>query len=353
MRAARKDSLAEPKRVTLAEVAKLAGVSVMTASYAYNRPGRVSEHARCKVMAAAAALEYAGPDPSARALRRGRTGTLGVVLGEGLGYGFEDAGTLSFLAGVLSECAGHGYGMTILPITGARDDLSQFLGAAVDGFVMGPTFDDDPALAMVRAARRPTAVHGGPGAGLKVVGIDNVAAAYAVGALAFAGARRPAILSQPFSRAALSWVARAIPVTEASSSVVRDKLEGYRLAARDAGCAWDEVTVAVCSGNDARKAALLTAELLASPNPPDAIAAMTGPLAAGALQAALEVGLVVPDDLAITGWDDTGAVPGLGLTTVAQSLRDQGAACARVALGHPIGSSPSRWAVVRRSSTRA
>ena len=61
------------KRVTLAQVAELAGVSVMTASYTYNRPGRVSDQARSKVLAAAAQLGYAGPDPSARSLRRGST----------------------------------------------------------------------------------------------------------------------------------------------------------------------------------------------------------------------------------------------------------------------------------------
>ena len=60
------------KRVTLAQVAERAGVSVMTASYTYNRPGRVSDQARAKVLAAAAELGYSGPDASARSLRRGQ-----------------------------------------------------------------------------------------------------------------------------------------------------------------------------------------------------------------------------------------------------------------------------------------
>ena len=61
------------KRVTLAQVAERAGVSVMTASYTYNQPNRVSDQARSKVLAAAAQLGYAGPDPKARSLRRGST----------------------------------------------------------------------------------------------------------------------------------------------------------------------------------------------------------------------------------------------------------------------------------------
>ncbi len=71
----------------------------MTASYAYNRPDRVSDRARSKVLAAAVQLGYAGPDPSARSLRRGSTRTLGVVLGEHLSYAFDDPQAVAFLAG--------------------------------------------------------------------------------------------------------------------------------------------------------------------------------------------------------------------------------------------------------------
>ena len=93
------------RRVTLAQVAERAGVSVMTASYTYNRPERVSDEARSRVLAAAAELGYAGPDPSARSLRRGSTRTLGVVMGEHLSYAFEDPQAVSFLAGIADVCA--------------------------------------------------------------------------------------------------------------------------------------------------------------------------------------------------------------------------------------------------------
>src|SRR5919199_819698 len=97
----------------------------MTASYTYKRPDRVSEQSRTKVLAAAALLGYPGPDPSARSLRRGRTHTLGVVLGEHLSYAFDDPQAVSFLAGVADVCAEHGHGLTIVPITGADDDVRR------------------------------------------------------------------------------------------------------------------------------------------------------------------------------------------------------------------------------------
>src|SRR6202012_4628521 len=100
----------------LAQVAARAGVSAMTASYAYNQPDRVSAAARAKVRAAAAELGYAGPDPRARALRRGRAGALGVVLGEPLGYAFDDPQAAEFLAGVAAVCTEQTVGLMILPV---------------------------------------------------------------------------------------------------------------------------------------------------------------------------------------------------------------------------------------------
>ena len=77
----------------------------------------------------------------------------------------------------------------------------------------------------------------------------------------------------------------------------------------------------------------ITAALLTSATPPDAIAAMSDQQTAGVIQAARPAGLLIPDDLAVTGWDDAAVAGQLELTTVAQSLRDQGSACAHAVLG--------------------
>lgn len=340
-------------RATLAQVAALAGVSAMTASYTYNRPGRVSDGTRARVLAAAAELGYTGPDPSARSLRRGSTRTLGVVMGEHLSYAFEDPQAASFLAGIADVCADRGYGMTILPVTGAADDTERVRAAAVDGYVVWTTADDDPVLPAVRAMRRPAVVHGGPAVeGLELVGIDNRAAARAVGALAFGGSRRPAVVSFPLSRDRVTAITPGTDLPEARFPVTRDRLAGYRQAAADTGTGWGEVTVAVCARNTAAEAEAATAALLASPRPPDAIAAMSDEQAAGVLRALRSAGLSAPVDVAVTGWDDGPAARELGLTTVAQSLRAQGAACARTALGEKPPGAAAEWSLVRRGTTR-
>jgi len=341
------------KRVTLAQVAELAGVSVMTASYTYNQPNRVSDQARSKVLAAAAQLGYPGPDPRARSLRRGSTRTLGVVLGEYLSYAFDDPEAVSFLAGIAEVCADRGYGMTILPITGAADDVPRITDAAVDGYIVWTTSDDDPILTAVQARKRPAVVHGGPAVrGLELVSIDNRAAACAVGAIAFAGAKRPAVMSQPLSRERISTITSGADITDVLFPVTRERLEGYRQAAEDTGIAWRDVVIAVCARNDTAEAEQIAATLLASAEPPDAIAAMSDQQAAGVVRAAHAAGRVIPDDLAVTGWDDGTVAAQLGLTTVAQSLREQGAACAHAALGHKPNPHTASWSIVRRGSTR-
>src|SRR5829696_2725723 len=238
-------------KVTLVQVADLTGVSVMTASYTYNQPDRVSDQARSKVLAAAAQLSYPGPNPSARSLRRGLSRTLGVVIGEHLSYAFDDPQAVSFLAGIADVCADRGYGMTIVPIKGAVDDTTRVMAAAVDGFIAWTTSDDDAVLTAVRDTKRPAVVHGGPAVpGLGLVSIDNRAAARAVGAIALAGARRPAVISQPLSRERVSTITHGIDTTGVLFTVTRERLEGYRQAAEDTGLTWRDVLIAVYDPND-------------------------------------------------------------------------------------------------------
>jgi hypothetical protein len=95
------------------------------------------------------------------------------------------------------------------------------------------------------------------------------------------------------------------------------------------------------------------ATLLNTPDPPDAVAAMSDEQAAGVIRAARAAGLRVPDDVAVTGWDDAAIASDLGISTVAQSLRDQGAECARVVLGEESTTGEAApWSLAIRSSTR-
>lgn len=325
----------------------------MTVSYVYGQPNRVSDASTDKVLDAAHRLGYPGPHPGARALRRGRAGSLGVVLGEHLTYAFDDPQAARFLAGVAEICAQEGVGLTLVPVTGRRDDTDRVARAVVDGFVVWTTADDDPILDAVVQTKLPCAVHGGPDRGdVPVVAVDDQAAARAIGRLIFAGANRPAVLCFPLHRRRESGTKNGPDPSSATFPVTRHRLQGFRQAWEQTGGSWQQVRVAICSVNSARQGADAATRLFDASEPPDALAAMSDELALGALDAARDAGLSVPDDVAISGWDDTAGAATAELTTVRQDLRDQGERCARIALGLPLTSEPPNWHTVHRASTR-
>jgi DNA-binding LacI/PurR family transcriptional regulator len=338
-------------RVTMAEVARGAGVSAMTVSYSYNQPDRVAPATRTKVMRVAAELGYRGPDPTARSLRRRRTGAIGVVLGEHLAYAFEDPQARSFLTGVAEVCRELGIGLNLIPTTGRDDDVDRVRTASVDGYIVWTTVDSDPVLGFLGGLDRPVAVHGGPAiSGAGVVSIDNRASARAVAALTLRGAARPSVLSFPFGRDQLATVAVGPDADDVDFPVTRDRLLGIYDACRDLGIDPLTLPVAVVARNDRTDAAGMVGALLDSNT--DAVVAMSDQLAFAVLDEADRRGLRVPGDLAVSGWDDDPDATRRGLTTVAQSLFDQGRSCALLAVGEALPDAEAEWTVSVRSSTR-
>jgi len=334
-----------PRRVTMTDVARAADVSPMTVSYTYNRPQRVAAETRDRVLRAAKSLGYAGPDPSARSLRYGATRTLGVVLGEHLTYAFDDPQAVAFLAGIAEVCAERGYGLLIVPTGTGDEDPDRVVAAAVDAYVIWTTTADDPVLAAAAGTRRPVVIHSGPDhAGTTVVGIDNRAAARAAGLEVFASAQRPAVLSFPVDRRRESFVRSGIDPGTVAYPVTRDRLAGYRDAALHLGLDWSRVPVGVCRTNDVAEARTVVRDLFTAAPGIDAVAAMGDKLALAALREAT-------GPLRVSGWDDSDLAREYDLTTVAQSLREQGAACAAAALGDPAADHRDSWRLIRRSST--
>jgi DNA-binding LacI/PurR family transcriptional regulator len=128
-------SRTKDRAVTLATVAEAVGVSRMTVSNAYNRPDQLSPELRERVLAVARELGYAGPNPVARTLSRGETGSIGLVLDLPLTVAFTDPAAVQVLHGVAAGCELEGLGLTLVPrIEGGGAALVQ--KALVDGFIL-------------------------------------------------------------------------------------------------------------------------------------------------------------------------------------------------------------------------
>ncbi|MCK2215959.1 LacI family DNA-binding transcriptional regulator [Actinomadura sp. ATCC 31491] len=319
------------RRVTLKDVAARAGVSLMTASYAFTRPGRVADATRERVRRAAAELGYR-PDAVGRALRSGRTRQLGMVFSEHLTYAFDDPQAARFLAGVAEVCVEEDHGLTFLPTRGDAADADRVLSAAVDAFVLWTTAEDDPVLAAVAEDPRPAVIQGGPARdGIACVTQDDYEAARAVAAHGLRDGRAPAVIAFPLDRGREPLVGTGadlparvpFPVTEA-------RLRGYRAAVEAAGLSWADVPVAVVARNSRHDGAAAARELAGRLSPRPLVIAMSDELALGARQA---LGETRPD-AGYLGWDASPEGRLAGFTSVTNPLRDQGRRCARLAL-HP------------------
>jgi DNA-binding LacI/PurR family transcriptional regulator len=298
---------------TLAAVADHLGVSRTTVSNAYNRPDQLSPALRERVLAAARELGYGGPDPVARSLRRGRSGSLGLVFDHHLRYIFSDPAAVLFLGGVAAGCEEAGTGLALVPQLpeGAAEVVRS---ALVDGYVMFCTPEDDERLDAVRARGLPYVLvdYSPEVAGPRVNVDDRGGARAAAQHLVDLGHRRlgivlpPGSLGAPASGRRWRWFIR------------HERLEGWRAPLGDVGVDPSAVAVASAPGSDADAGHRAAATLLDRAARPTAVVCFSDVLALGALAAARERGIRVPQELSVVGFDDIAEAAGVALTTVHQ-----------------------------------
>jgi DNA-binding LacI/PurR family transcriptional regulator len=309
-------------RIRLRDVAERAGVSVGSASQAFGRPELVSDEVRKRVLAAAEELGYPGPDPVARRLRTGRAGAIGVIFAERLGYQFTDPTAPAFLRGVARGMEEAPAGLLLVPDSRYREEAARMVReAAVDGFIIYSTPQNDPRIEAALARRLPIVTVDQPrGAQTPFVGIDDRGAARSAAEhLRQLGHERVGVLS---------FVTTLDPGAALALDLTVERVQGYE---DGLGPAWDPELVRVCRPNAPEPAREATLELLRLPSPPTAILAMSDILAIGALEAAAELGIKVPEQLSVVGFDDGPAAEHAAppLTTVAQPNEEKGLLAAR------------------------
>lgn len=288
-----------------------------SASQAFGRPELVSEQVRKRVLDAADSLGYAGPDPAARRLRLGRAGAIGLIFAERLGYAFTDPAQAPFLRGLASAMEEAPNGLLLFPDSRYREEAARTVReAAVDGFIVYSMPQDDPRVEAALARRLPVVTVDQPrGAETPFVGIDDRAGARSAAAhLRELGHERVAVLR--FTQELDVEGERELDLTD-------ERLEGYK---EGLGETWDASLIRLCRPNATEPAREVTLALLGEPKPPTAILAMSDTLAVGALQAAAELGVPVPADLSVVGFDDSpvAAHTTPPLTTVAQPQEEKG-----------------------------
>lgn len=320
-----------PRKGTLASLAADLGVSRTTVSNAYNHPDQLSAALRTKILAAAEARGYPGPDPAARSLRTRRVGSIGVLLTEQLSYAFEDHASVDFLAGLAESSYGTENSLTLVPV-GSGDDLAAgpelIHRAVVDGFIVYSVAADDPNLDAVRSRGVPMVVCDQPyDTDLPYVGIDDAAAITpAAEALVHAGHRRIGVLAKRLTRIRHDGPVDGHLLDDATLHVQRGRITGALDVFAAAGIDPAGVPVVARHHNDHATAVDAARELLTAHPDLTAVLCTTDSMAFGVLAYARSQGKSVPRDLSVTGFDGVELARTRGLTTVAQPNKAKGAA---------------------------
>lgn len=329
------------RQPTLETVAALAGVSRATASRVVNNLNRVAPHVVESVNAAIKELGYV-PNQAARALARRRTGVVAVVIPESVERLFADPFFAAVVQGAAVRLASTEYALNLAIDSIESEKSRRYLtGGNVDGVLVVSQHEGDLPLTRLGLtvpivfAGRPAVDFGERG---HFVDIDNHgAAARAVEHLIERGRTR------------IATIAGAQDLTAG-----RERLAGWRDTLAAAGLPADRVAI----GDFTPESGTLAMEWLLAGPEIDAVFAGNDQMAFGSLTALARAGRLVPDDVAVVGFDDDhfSRTARPTLTTIHQPAQEMGRVMAHQLLSLMSGETVDHltllptYLVVRESS---
>jgi LacI family transcriptional regulator len=296
---------------TIQDVARLAGVAPITASRVINNSGYASQEVRERVLKAVDELGYV-PNTLARSLRSRKTETLALILTDITNPFFT-----TIARGVEDTASDAGYTVIFCNTDESEDEERKYLNVMlqkrVDGILLVPASGGLKSLQMARDQHTPLVVidRRATGEQVDVVRCDSEGGARDLARLLISlGHQRITMMTGP-----------------AGVSTADDRAAGYRLAMAEAG-----LEGRVLVGNFTQTSGgEMTRQALAARLRPTALFAANNFIAIGALNALHEMGLRVPEDVALVGFDDlpSGLVTFPFLTVAAQPAYEMGCRATR------------------------
>ncbi|SCK57057.1 LacI family DNA-binding transcriptional regulator [Streptomyces sp. WMMB 322] len=333
-----------PRRATIYDVASEAGVSISTVSLALNTPARVSDRTRQRVLQAADRLGYT-PKPDAVAKARKGVGRIGVIAPY-----TSYPSVARRLKGVLQAVAGSPLEVVVFDHPSAARSASPLLAGLpltgrLDGLIVVSLPLEDSTAERLSGLGLPTVLVDGNRPGFDSVRTDDAE-----------GGRLVAEHLVERGHGSFGFLGES-QESDAYVSPGQRRLAGFRAALEDSGQLLPPESVHF-TAHGLEQAAAAAEGLLSGPRRPTALFAGDDLLAAGALRAARALGLKVPEDLALAGFDDTDLAGALDLTTVRQPLEESGRAATELLMRRMGSAEPSavrettlRLELVRRGST--
>lgn len=306
------------KRLTLDQIADIAGVSRATVSRVVNGHPNVSDRVRERVQQVITTTGYE-PNRAARSLASNRSHMIGLFIPlVGQSELFADPYYGKLISGISHECNQLGYILSLF-IFDTRDAERTMFARVInsgflDGFVITASTLDNPYTALLNEREIPFVMVGRASDAEHVctVDADNIGGAYmAVSHLIRTGYQRIAIIAP-----------------ELNTAVGQDRLAGYKQALTERQIPIDEALIA--EGDFTFEGGANAMRQL-MPQRPRAVFGGSDLMALGAMQAIREAGLRVPDDIAVIGFDDfpAGSTANPPLTTIRQPVEQSGSIAVR------------------------
>lgn len=351
--------MAKKSRATIADVARLAGVSTATAGRVLGRYGYTKEETREQVMQVARKLGYR-TNALARGLITGKTRTIGVVAGD-----IQNPFYASILRGIADVVESRDFGLLIVNSDENLDKeiraVNLLMEKQVDGLIVSPCDTRNARhLRDLQAAGLPLVLLDRSVAGLEVdrVAVDNIAAAKrAVSALISAGHTRIGLVGEMLEEqegGLEGFIRRGLAGEVPSTDTLYpswQRLLGYLCAHRQAGLEVDASLICRVGVYSAGAAQDVARALIERPNRPTAVFATDGTMSEGVIGAVSAAGLAVPGELSLVCFDDLEWMSFLspGISTMAQPRLAMGETAATMLLERIEGSETPVRAVVMRA----
>ncbi|MDR0848761.1 MAG: LacI family transcriptional regulator [Propionibacteriaceae bacterium] len=306
------------KRVTIKDVAERAQVSKTAVSFAFNDPSRLSDSTLNQILAAAEDLGYTR-NPSARALATRHTNSLAVLLPQPIERAMENPYYTQLFRGIGQTCGMEGLTMLLVPpLYGSMRKAIPY--AAVDGFIVCGLENDSGEIQTLRSSGLPFVLLDGEDADdVSRISVDEQEGMRQLTEYVLEQGHRHLLV--------LAFRSGTDAGPTAWRGVLARRIAGVSEALHGVGLSLDSPHIQIREVPSTRKAGYdAFRQVWESPDHPTAVLAFSDILALGVLDAAHKLGIDVPGDVSVTGFDDLNEAETArpALTTVRQPIVSKG-----------------------------
>lgn len=337
-------------KLTIKEVAKRLNVSTATISNAFNRPDQLSEKKRLEILAECEKIHYAGPNQAARSLRKGTSNIVALILSDSLEYMMSDPVANQFIEGVakvFKQTQKH-----LLLFSGSNDSVNEIIDF-VDGFIFYGAPRNLALLKQLPHVRKHSVTVDFDVVGFPSVSVDNEEAAFQVASIALSESTKSvAIIGLRLIDNDETCQIINHQLIESEYSISHRRLDGYIRALENKSIQISDESIWHIPENTHEYASIVAKHVLSNTPRPEVILCMSDIIALSLMQEILRLGLRIPQDIRIVGFDgiEEGSRYHPSLTTVEQFSVLKGQTAAQMLLNKSDRSELVNFSIIKGES---